>query len=204
LASTVKIKPPATRRNKQYEKRLDSILKAASKVIARDGFEGASIRKVAATAGIGLSGIYYYFESKDELLFALQSRTFSTLVSSLEKRLTSITSPEGRLRAVIDNHFQFFATNMYDLKVCVHEIGSLSGDYYKQILTTRRKYYKLVKEVVTENIKSADRQDINLSTLFLFGSLNWVYMWYDPKKNSNIGKLSNQLLKIYLNGIKVS
>jgi len=185
LASTVKIKPPATRRNKQYEKRLDSILKAASKVIARDGFEGASIRKVAATAGIGLSGIYYYFESKDELLFALQSRTFSTLVSSLEK-------------------FQFFATNMYDLKVCVHEIGSLSGDYYKQILTTRRKYYKLVKEVVTENIKSADRQDINLSTLFLFGSLNWVYMWYDPKKNSNIGKLSNQLLKIYLNGIKVS
>jgi len=195
-------KTAATRRNRQYEKRLSSILKAAAKVIAQDGFEGASIRKVAATAGIGLSGIYYYFDSKDELLFALQSHTFSTLADSLEKRLTGIGSAEERLRAVIDNHFQFFIANMYDLKVCVHEIESLSGDYYKQVLKTRRKYYRLVKAVVAENAGTRNRYDINLATLFLFGSLNWVYMWFNPKKNQDINKLASQFQKIFLSGIK--
>ena len=168
-----KARPVVTRRNDQYEKRLSSILRAASKVIARDGFEGASVREVAARAKIGLSGIYYYFESKDELLYALQRHTFSTLVSSLKERLETSTSPEEKLQAVIDNHFEFFVNNMDDLKVCVHEIESLSGRYYKNILKIRREYYLLVREVVAEITGRSD-YDANLAALYLFGALNWV------------------------------
>jgi len=172
-------------------------------VIARDGFEGASVRDVAAKARIGLSGIYYYFTGKDELLYALQRHTFSTLVSSLKERLKTATTPEEKLRAVIDNHFEFFVNNMDDLKVCVHEIESLSGKYYVEILKIRREYYYLVRSVVAENIGKGKRR-ADLATLFLFGSLNWVYMWYDPKKNSNVKKLSDHLTRVFLNGIKLS
>ncbi|MCP4583167.1 MAG: TetR/AcrR family transcriptional regulator [candidate division Zixibacteria bacterium] len=201
---SAKTKTAAPRRNKHYEKRLASILKAASKIIARDGFEGASVRKVAAEAKINLSNIYYYFKCKDEMLFELQKHAFTTLKNTLEERLIKVETPEARLKAVIENHFQFFSTNMNDLKVCSYEIGSLGGTYYKQILKIRQEYYKLVKDVVAENKTKSKRTDLNLATLYLFGSLNWIYMWYDPKKNSDIGKLSNQLLKIYLNGIKIS
>lgn len=198
-----KARTSVTRRNHQYEKRLSSILKAASKVISRDGFEGASVRDVAAQAKIGLSGIYYYFTNKDELLYALQHHTFSTLVSSLKERLKTAATPQEKLRAVIDNHFEFFVNNMDDLKVCVHEIESLSGKYYRSVLTIRRDYYRLVRDVVAENIGKR-KQAANVATLFLFGSLNWVYMWYDPAKNSDIEKLSNQFANVFLNGIKAA
>jgi len=201
---TAKLKSTVTRRNRQYEKRLASILKAASKIIARDGFEGASIRKVAAKAGIGLSGIYYYFNSKDEMLFALQDYAFSTLVENLKEKLETAGTPEDKLKAVIENHFNFFINNMDDLKVCVHESGSLSGVYYKKILKIRREYFILVRSVVAEIIKKPGLHDVNLATLFLFGSLNWIYMWYDPKENPDITKLRDQLLTIFLNGIKAS
>jgi AcrR family transcriptional regulator len=197
----IKAKPPAMRRHDKYEKRLSSILKAASKVIARDGFEGASVRDVAAQARIGLSGIYYYFTNKDELLYALQSHTFSTLVNLLKDRLKAAATPQDKLRAVIDNHFQFFVNNMDDLKVCVHEIESLSGKYYRSVLTIRREYYRLVRDVVAENTGKR-KQSANVATLFLFGSLNWVYMWYDADKNSDIEELSNQFADVFLNGIK--
>lgn len=199
----IKTKPPATRRHDKYEKRLSSILKAASKIIARDGFEGASVRDVAAKAKIGLSGLYYYFESKDELLYALQHHTFSTLVLSLREKLEMATSPEEKLKAVIYNHFRFFVNNMDDLKVCVHEIESLSGKYYKSILKLRREYYRLVRGVVAEII-GRSHYETNLATLFLFGSLNWVYMWYDSEKNSDIDKVSAQFLRVFLNGIRKS
>ena len=192
------------RRNRQYEKRLGSILKAAAEVIANDGFEGASVRKVAAKAGIGLSGIYYYFKSKDEMLFAVQENTFSMLVNSLERKLKNAHSPADRLKAVIDNHLQFFSQQMNDLKVCSHEIESLSGAYYDEILKIRREYYKLVRDVINENIPGSDCIDANLAALFLFGSLNWMYMWYDRKINPDLEKLSNQLLKIFLEGIKAN
>jgi len=63
-----KAKSATTRRRGNYEKRMASILKAASRVIAKNGFDGASVRDVAAKGKIGLSGIYYYFKNKDEML----------------------------------------------------------------------------------------------------------------------------------------
>lgn len=191
------------RRNSRYEKRLSSILKAASQIIARDGFEGASVREVAARAKINLSGIYYYFSGKDELLFALQRHTFSTLVETLKKRLEKCTTPKQKLRAVIDNHFEFFVSNMDDLKVCVHEIESLSGPYYREVLTIRQEYFRVVRDVVAQ-VMGKSKTRANLAALFLFGSLNWVYMWYDVEKDADIKRLSKRLLQVYLNGIKAA
>lgn len=189
-----------TQRQEKYEKRLSSILKAASKVIAKDGFDGASVRNVAAKGKIGLSGIYYYFKSKDEMLYAIQQHAFSTLVCSLKERLKGALTPEEKLRAVLDNHFDFFVNNTDEFKVCVHEIDSLSGTYYKKVLKTRQEYFSLVREVIGE-LYGSSHDDTDLATLFLFGSLNWVYMWYDPEKNADINELSSQCLKVYLNGI---
>lgn len=199
----LKSKTPITRRNSQYQKRLSSILQAASKVIAKDGFEGASVREVAATAKIGLSGIYYYFRNKDELLYLLQRHTFETLVESLLIKLEKANTPEDRLRAVVENHFEFFAGNMDELKVCVHEISSLSGKYYREVLKLRQDYHKLVRSIVAESVGKS-KQKTDLSTLYLFGSMNWAYMWYDPKKNKNVSKLSGHLLDLFLSGIKPS
>ena len=178
-------------------------MKAASKVIARDGFAGASVRDVAAKGKIGLSGIYYYFKSKDELLYAIQHHSFSTLVRLLKERLETCSSPEDRLKAVIDNHFQFFVKNRDEFRVCVHEMESLSGKYYKTVLKIRQEYFQLVRRVIDEVLRGA-KHETDITTLFLFGSLNWVYMWYDPEKDSDINKLSSQYLRVLLNGINKS
>ena len=201
---TTKTEQTATRRNRQYEKRLNSILKAASTVIARDGYEGASVRKVAAKAGVGLSGIYYYFKNKDELLYAIQTDTFTTLVELLKERLSKLENPRERLRAVIENHIEFFVNNINDLKVCVHEIESLSGTYYKEVLEIRREYFGLVKDVIMENLPEGEKLDPALVSLYLFGSLNWIYMWYNPQINSDISNLTDHLMRIFTKGIKAT
>jgi AcrR family transcriptional regulator len=192
------------RRNRQYEKRLNSILKAASTVIARDGYEGASVRRVAAKARVGLSGIYYYFTNKDELLYAIQKNTFSTLVELLKERLSGLDNPQDRLRAVMENHIEFFVNNINDLKVCVHEIESLSGAYYKDVLKIRQEYFRLVKDVVTENLPKGEKLDPALVSLYLFGSLNWIYMWYNPQINSDVSVLTDNLMTIFTKGIKAT
>ena len=201
-SSGTESKPPV-RHHDNYEKRLSLILKAASKIIARDGFAGASVRDVAAKGKIGLSGIYYYFESKDELLYAIQRHSFSTLVSLLKERLETCYSPEDKLKAVIDNHFQFFVKNRDEFRVCVHEMESLSGKYYKTVLKIRQEYFQLVRGVIDEVLRGS-KDETDLTALFLFGSLNWVYMWYDPEKNYDVDKLSSQYLRVLLNGINKS
>jgi len=195
-----KAKSSATRRRDTYEKRMASILEAAAKVIAKNGFDGASVRDVAARGNVGLSGIYYYFKSKDEMLYAIQQHAFSTLVKRLRERMNGSATPERKLKAVIDNHFEFFVEHTDEFRVCIHEIDSLSGKYYKGVLETRREYFRLVRSAVAEACRGT-KNDIDQATLFLFGSLNWTYMWYDPERNADVEAMSSRFLQIILNGI---
>lgn len=195
--------PRATKRQAKFEIRQASILTAASKVIAREGFEGASMRAMATQSRVGLSGIYYYYKNKDELLFAIQYSAFSSLVESLKERLAKLESAEQKLRAVIENHFQFFVENTDQFKVCVHEIDSLRGRFYKDVLAIRQEYFRLVRDVIGQ-IHHRSRYEVDMATFFLFGSLNWVYMWYDPAKNSDIRRVTGQFLKVILKGINGS
>jgi AcrR family transcriptional regulator len=47
------------------------IVAAAKEILARDGIEKASIREIAAEAGVARGLLHYYFETKEELLVAV-------------------------------------------------------------------------------------------------------------------------------------
>ena len=74
LLPTPSLIPPARRgRPRQATKvKLDQLLAGAAEVIANRGFEGATIRDVADRVGVSLAGTYYYFTSKEHLLFQIQ------------------------------------------------------------------------------------------------------------------------------------
>src|SRR5258708_13832007 len=74
---------PATR----FDKRLAEILAHATDVFCKKGYEGASMRDLSRASGMSLAGLYYYFESKERLLFLIQKHTFSTILHRLKDRL---------------------------------------------------------------------------------------------------------------------
>ena len=187
----------AIRRNSSYDSRKENILRAAATVFAERGFEGASVREVATRAGIGLSGLYYYFQSKEALLFAIQSNVFSTLVQSLKERIEKLDDSERRLHAVIENHLEYSISNAEELKICVHELESLSGVYFLEVLRLRREYYALVKSIVAG---VSGNNEHSLSTLYLFGALNWIHMWYDTKEHGALSAVARHFTELFLSG----
>ena len=61
----------------------------------------------------------------------------------------------------------------------------------------------MVRAIVAE-ISRGSQYEVDLAALFLFGSLNWAYMWYNPRKNPDIGKVTSHFLRVFLNGINKS
>src|SRR5438477_8385260 len=88
---------PGTR----FDRRLAEILVHATDVFCEKGYEGASMRDLSRASGMSLAGLYYYFESKERLLFLIQKHTFSTIVQRLKKRLDSASNPEEQVRIFI-------------------------------------------------------------------------------------------------------
>ena len=53
----------------------------------RRATKGASMRDLSRASGMSLAGLYYYFESKEKLLYLIQRHTFTTIVERLRRRL---------------------------------------------------------------------------------------------------------------------
>ncbi len=185
-----------------HQAKLTQLLGLAARLIAREGYQKASIRKVAAAAGVSVSSPYHYFQKKEELLFQIQYRAFDSLVRGLRERLKEEGSPERKLYLMIENHVEYFLEHMDELKVCSKELESLSGAYYQKVLGRRREYFELTLKIVEELKKQFHNPatDSRLATLSLFGMLNWIYMWYRPK-GDNSKKITEQMHRLILSGV---
>jgi AcrR family transcriptional regulator len=190
------------RRTARYGKKLNAVLNASSALFAKKGFERATIRDVSQATGMSLAGLYYYFKSKEELLFLIQLRAFESICDRLKEIIESETDPEACLHSMINMHFEYFIRHMNDLKICSREIESLDGDFYRQVAGKRKEYFDLTESIFEKIIgQSGDSSaDSRLAALYLFGTLNWIYQWYKPGRYPDAREMADQLSGIYLQG----
>lgn len=210
-----------------YDSKLLKILREAACVFAEKGYDRASIRDISAATGVSLSGLYYYFGSKEELLFLIQDHCFGTLLHCLEEDLRAVQEPEARLRILIRNHLHFFVENMKEMKVLSHEADILSGEFREKIQKRKRSYAQTLSAIL-EDLKSpgdgsgghpagmeeenkdgsqvSDRYEadprLRAATFALFGMMNWIYTWYSPERDLPVDELEEEILHLFLHGYK--
>src|SRR5918992_2166026 len=172
---------PATR---HYDEKLQQILKAAAKIFAAKGFHRTSVRDIARATRMSLAGLYYYFTTKEELLYLIQERCFVTLLDRWDEASKPELDPRTRIRVFAENHLSFFWHNMHEMKVMAHEDESLTGEFNEKILVLKRRYVKVLMDLIGElqDRESGTAIDLRVATFSLFGMMNWIYTWYQPKR----------------------
>jgi AcrR family transcriptional regulator len=83
------------------------ILVAAKQLFLTDGFERATIRKIAAAVGVSSAALYLYFPDKDAILRAIAESTFETLLAALEESQRKADTDLERLRAGLQAYVAF-------------------------------------------------------------------------------------------------
>src|ERR1700731_78053 len=116
---------PAPLPRSRFDQRLSEILTHATDVFDEKGYAGASMRDLSRASGMSLAGLYYYFESKEKLLYLIQRHTFTTIVQRLKDRLEGVSDPEQQIRIFILNHLEYFLANPASMKVLSHEAEAL-------------------------------------------------------------------------------
>ena len=188
----------------RYDQKLEFILRAAAQIFAEKGYHRTSMRDIARETGVSLAGLYYYCKSKDELLFLIQEQCFGRVAGRLAERLRETPEPVEKLRVFIENHLSFFAANMAEMKVLSHEADALTGEMYERVAAAKQDYTHLARSILAE-IQAAlpdDRcaVDVTIATYALFGMMNWIYNWYDPRGKLDVTALVENLTRLFLSG----
>jgi AcrR family transcriptional regulator len=195
--------PPAgLNGDSRRDRRLAEILGHATKVFCHKGYAAASMRDLSRATGMSLAGLYYYFESKEKLLYRIQKHTFETILERLRERLEGVGDAEQRLRVLIHNHLEYFLANQQAMKVLAHESNVLGGELEEDIRDIKRRYYQLCRELV-EAVKAG--QPVNyssrLAVLSLFGMMNWIYTWHNARIDGDATELARQMGDLVLYGL---
>lgn len=74
--------------------KVNHIYKEASKLFARNGFEGVSMRDVAEACGVTLATLYYHFSSKEELHDEISRFRFEEFISSVSAKQKALPPGE--------------------------------------------------------------------------------------------------------------
>jgi hypothetical protein len=92
---------------------------------------------------------------------------------------------------------------MCEMKVMSHEDESLTGEFQDKIQLLKRRYVKILMDLIEELQKREGGKglDHRVAAFSLFGMMNWIYTWYNPKRDAPLPELIEQMLRIYFFGL---
>jgi len=185
------------------EQKRAEILRRAAAVFRQKGFHGAGMREIAAGLSMAPGALYYYFESKDDLLYACQVLSLKRLLASASEIMASDMPADERLRALVYAHLGHILDELGGSFAHI-EFHTLPADRLREVVSKRDKYERLVRRVLSEGVDAGifRRTDIKLAALTLLGALNWTVVWWKPEGRRNLKAVAEQITDTFLGGLR--
>jgi len=183
--------------------RAQEIYLLAAQLFVEKGVESTSLTDIANALNITKAGLYYYFESKQELLYRIVEMGLDNVKDEVLDPARAIADAEERLKFIISNHARLAAEGNHAVIIVSHEMNSLSFTQREAILRRRREYFEFVRDTLVE-IQNRNRLrdvDLTTATFTLFGMILWLSRWYRPGGKLSVEKVCADVSEMALKGL---
>jgi TetR/AcrR family transcriptional regulator len=193
---------PAERLRRRSEARRLDILRAAARVFRRRGIAAAGMRDIANEAELSPGNLYYYFDSKDELLLFCQERTLEHMLESVEAAKANGATSTERLRSVLRAHVHALLDELEGATAHL-EVESLPDAVRAPVIRKRDRYERAVRALVSEGIARGEFAacDAALVTRAMLGAVNWTARWYRPDGPQSAVEIADAIAEYLVKGL---
>ncbi len=163
--------------------RKSEILRQAAHVFLELGYDATSMNVIAERAELTKMGLYYHFESKQELLFSIMSYAMDVLERETDKASAAATNSEERLHSAIQALARL-TTEQEDgafTILVIDETNALAGEDRKTITARKRAYVETIRAAL-EALQTEGRLrpiDATVAAFTLVGMVLWLSKWYE-------------------------
>ncbi|HYW02664.1 MAG TPA: TetR/AcrR family transcriptional regulator [Gammaproteobacteria bacterium] len=188
---------PSTRvsRSTHADNRGRQILAAAASLFARFGYDGTSVRDIAARARIRPASVYYHFPSKADLLVAVLEEGVDVLNRRVRDALAPEHEPWRRLEAACVAHMETLLEGNDYVRVLSAEIPARRAETLRGQLVVHRDRYEDVFRNLVNDLPVAPHVDRKVLRLTLLGAIAWSMFWYQPDGDSPT-EIARQMVRL--------
>ncbi len=144
--------PKSTRKAKGHgHLRRAEILEAAQRIFLRDGYEGATIRKIAQDVGVSSTALYMHFSDKDEMLLEIADSAVCPLHDIISEISGQSLDAGERLRLMLAAYSRFGLANPSAYRLVYGSgFGELPPARQARVNEISSRCYELFVEVAAE------------------------------------------------------
>lgn len=179
-------RPPSAK----AQAREEEIYSAAAQIFCKHGYVAASLQDIADAVGILKGSLYYYIDSKEDLLFAITKHIHENSWANLERSRARSGPARDRLMQFVEGHILFFgAQDVSWVRVFYTEYQFLSGERYDEIVAHRHEYEEHMRELIDQGKREGvvcPEVDTWLAATGILTMVNSVYLWFRPERRLSI------------------
>jgi AcrR family transcriptional regulator len=182
-----------------------ALLTAASAEFAERGFDGTSIRDIAARAGVSLSALYHYYPGKQALLAAILDEGMDDYLDRCQSALANTTpAPADRLTALVSATVRYRAERSVASLILINEARALTAQDRTAYRERQREATALFATVIEEGVaagafRTPYPEDARRTVL---AACNAVAQWYHPDGKVDLPTLIERYVHLALDIVR--
>lgn len=189
------------------QKSRDAILKSAAALFRRQGYSATTLRQIASLAKIEAGSVYYYFDSKEEILEEVLERGLRHVYDSVKAAVKGANGAAHRqkIALAIEAHLLALLESSEYTSANIRIYGQLPEHLKKAHRPLRRAYAKYWDKLFLDARRAgAIRADIEIVPLriFVIGALNWTIEWFRLDSKQDVLDLARRTELLIFDGLK--
>lgn len=132
------------------------IFRAACEVIARKGYDKASVREIAAAAGLPIATLYLYVRSKEDILHMITQGLMEDIFRDFRENLSAEGRASEKLARAIESYLSYVDRNRRYINLVYRETRSLSRENREKIFAIERDFARLWQEILEDGVEAGE------------------------------------------------
>jgi TetR/AcrR family transcriptional regulator, fatty acid metabolism regulator protein len=186
------------------DSRKNEIIDAALQVFSQKGYMDATISEITKLAGISEATMYEYFDSKDDLLFAVPGKITEEAIEFIEQILPYIRGVEGKIRAIVQKYLKVCEDNPEYTSLVMLHLKTNKKFRSAEAFEIIRKGARMLLECIKEGIDDGTLQsgtDPYLTRAIILGTIEHLCTrWRMMGGPRNISVYTDQIVNSILYG----
>lgn len=190
-------------RDEQFEMKRQVVLRTAARTYSKHGFYETTLAGIAEELNISKPTLYYYFRSKDEILFECHRLAIEAITDG---QTPMPTAQEATARERLEEFLRRYVRMVVDdFGTCLVMTGTnaLEPENRGTVIKGRRQIDSMLREILDQGVKDGtlDCDDPKLTAMFVFGAMNWIPRWYHTDGKLSVDALTERLIAFVMRAV---
>ncbi|MBS0437111.1 MAG: TetR family transcriptional regulator [Proteobacteria bacterium] len=189
-------------RSADYDLNRETIVRAATRLFAQQGYPGTSMSDLAKACGVSKPLLYHYVSDKYELLREITEGHVTRLEAIIGEVEALELDAQARLRELIRRFVHEYAQARHDHGVLTQDVKFLEPRDRSRVRRKERAVVAAFAATIAEARPELARAALAKPlTMLLFGMINWMFTWLKPAGALSHDDMAPIVADLFLGGL---